>query len=77
MDLPQSTISKKKATFNSYQEGSLRTKVKAKILSPKIITLITIKGKMAKVEFSHNDKIKSGWIILEDSIWGLLDKERN
>lgn len=63
--------------FNSYQEGSLRTKVKAKILSPKIITLITIKGKMAKVEFSHNDKIKSGWIILEDSIWGLLDKERN
>jgi hypothetical protein len=32
---------------------------------------------MAKVEFSHNDKLKTGWIILEDSIWGLLDKERN
>tara|TARA_B110001450_G_scaffold147758_1_gene138154 strand:- start:2370 stop:2879 length:510 start_codon:yes stop_codon:yes gene_type:complete len=63
--------------FNSYKKGSLRTKIKAKIISPQIITLIEIKGKMAKVEFSHNDKFKTGWIILEDSIWGLLDKERN
>ena len=49
----------------------MKTKVKAKIISPKIITLIKIDGKMAKVEFSHNDKIKSGWIVLEGSIWGL------
>ena len=63
--------------FNSYKKGSLRTKIKAKIISPQIITLIEIKGIMAKVEFSHNDKFKTGWIILEDSIWGLLDKEKN
>ena len=63
--------------FNSYKKGSLRTKIKAKIISPKIISLVKIQGNMAKVEFSHSDKIKSGWIILEENIWGLLEEERN
>ena len=63
--------------FNSNKEGSLITKIKAKIISPKTVSLIKIRDKMAKVEFNHNEKIKSGWIVLEDNIWGLLKEEKD
>jgi len=62
--------------FSSYEKEKFKTRIKSKILSPKIVSLIKIKDNMAKVEISENQKITQGWILLDSSVWGLLEEER-
>ncbi len=61
--------------FNSYKKESFKTRIKAEIIAPKIISLIKIKNNMAKVEVNHNGKTIKGWVILDKSIWGLLAED--
>ncbi len=63
--------------FNSHIKKSFKTQVKAKIIAPKIISLIKIKNNMAKVEVNHNGKAIKGWVLLDKSIWGLLEEDKN
>lgn len=61
--------------FNSFNPNSLMTQIKAKIISPKIVILEKIKNNMAKISFSNKGKNSSGWILLDDSIWGVPQLE--
>ena len=63
--------------FNSFQKESFKTKIKAKILSPKIVKLEKLKNNMAKIQLNHDEKLISGWIIIDESVWGLFDEEIN
>ena len=36
-----------------------------------------IKNNMAKIEISQNQKTSQGWILLDNSIWGLSEEELN
>lgn len=61
--------------FNSANQNSFKTKVKAKILSPKVVILDKIKNDMAKIQINNQGKTEVGWIILDNSIWGLKENE--
>jgi|TARA_B110000503_G_scaffold26285_1_gene41471 SH3-like domain-containing protein len=63
--------------FNSFKEGFFKTRIKSKIISPKIVSLMKIKNNMAKIEISQNQKTSQGWILLDNSIWGLSEEELN
>jgi|TARA_B110000971_G_C20000018_1_gene496334 SH3-like domain-containing protein len=63
--------------FSSSKEGSFKTQIKAKIISPKIVSLIKIKNNMAKIEINQKKKTTQGWILLDNSIWGLSKEEQN
>ena len=63
--------------FNSFQKESFKTKIKAKIFSPEIVKLEKLKNNMAKIQLNHDEKLISGWIIIDESVWGLFDEEIN